>query len=311
MKYLILGAGGFIGRNLVESLMRTPDVELILFDRDPITYPLTPDCRCVTASFELNTDFLSLTWGVDVVYHLVSTTLPGNSNDDLEKGFVDNVLTTVRLLDACVANGVGKLLFISSGGTVYGMEAQPPLAESAPTDPINGYGLQKLTIEKTLYLYHYLHGLDYRIIRLSNPYGKYKKAYGIQGVVNTFVHKAVTGGELSVFGDGNVVRDYIHIDDAIAAIRNIEGYEGQHKLFNVGSGQGHSVKDIIALLEKILERKLPVQYQPSRKADVPVNVLDVTRYESCFGPICTISLEDGIRELLERQLAEQRLNGYR
>ena len=308
MNYLILGAGGFIGRNLVESLMEVPDAALTLFDRDPIAYPVTSNCRCVTGNFGMDTDFAALTRDADVVYHLVSTTLPGNSNENMEKGFVDNVLATMRLLDACVANRVGKVVFISSGGTVYGMDAQPPLAESAPTDPINGYGLQKLTIEKTLYLYRYLHGLDYRIVRLSNPYGKYKKAYGIQGVVNTFVHKAVTGEALSVFGDGNVVRDYIHIDDAIAAIRNIEKYEGEHKLFNVGSGQGHSVKDIIALLEKILGKPLSVTYTPGRKADVPVNVLDVSRYESEFGPICTISLEDGIRELLERQTSEYAVN---
>ncbi len=308
MNYLILGAGGFIGRNLAESMMAAPDTDLILFDRDPITYPITPNCRAVTGNFGIDADFSALTRGVDVVYHLVSTTLPGNSNENMEKGFVDNVLATMRLLDACVANGVGKVVFISSGGTVYGMDAQPPLAETVPTDPINGYGLQKLTIEKTLYLYHYLHGLDYRIIRLSNPYGKYKKAYGIQGVINTFVHKAVVGEELRVFGDGNVVRDYIHIDDAITAIRRIELADSGEKLYNVGSGQGYSIRDIIALLEKILGRALRVIYEPGRKADVPVNVLDVSRYESRFGPICTVSLEDGIRDLLERQCSEQATN---
>lgn len=307
MRYLILGAAGFIGRNLVEALMKQNGAELTLFDRNEIVYPVDEACPCrtVTGTFDLDQDFLRLTKDIDVVYHLISTNVPGNSNAQIEKGFVDNVVTTMRLLEACAANKVGKVMFISSGGTVYGTGAERPLREEDPLDPISAYGLQKLTIEKTLYLYRYLYNLDYRIVRLANPYGKYKKVNGVQGVVNTFVQKAVRGEQLSVFGDGKVVRDYIHIDDAIGAILRIEGYDGSCRVFNVGSGTGHSINDILGMIEKIMGRKLEVQYQPSRKADVPVNVLNIERYENCFGPFCVTPLEEGIRQLIALEYQKQ------
>ena len=197
MKCLILGANGFIGRNLVETLLEKGKEELTLFDREDIKYlregyqKSEYKFHIIQGQFCMSTDFKTLTKGIDIVYHLVSTSLPNNSNNNIGGGLVDNVVVTSLLLDACVKNGVKKIVFLSSGGTVYGISSSMPLNEDSINNPISGYGLQKITIEKLLYLYWYIYGLDYRIIRLSNPYGKYQKPNGVQGVVTTFIYEVM------------------------------------------------------------------------------------------------------------------------
>ena len=165
-----------------------------------------------------NTDFEKLVEGQEEVYHLLSTTVPSTSNQMIETELRENVLLTVKLLEACVNQGVKKIVFFSSGGTVYGKESACPLNEDTPTNPITSYGIQKITIEKLLYLYSYIYGIDYRIIRLANPYGPYQKPNGVLGAVTTFTYKAIKGEEIQVYGDGSVVRDFIYIEDAIRTL---------------------------------------------------------------------------------------------
>ncbi|MCM1251259.1 MAG: NAD-dependent epimerase/dehydratase family protein [Clostridium sp.] len=305
MRCLILGAGGFIGRNLVEMAFDRSYDEFILFDKDKISFcqempaKQQTKCRVIQGDFNTETDFMQLTQNIDIVYHLISTTLPNNSNQHIAQGLIDNVVVTSLLLEACVKNGVKKVIFLSSGGTIYGMSDNVPLSEDAVNNPISGYGLQKITIEKLLYLYWYLYGLDYRIIRLSNPYGKHQRPNGVQGVVTTFIYRAMRNETLSVYGDGSVIRDYIYIEDAVTAILNIVDYEGNFKVFNVGSGKGYSVNEVIGIIEKVLGKRVAVEYQENRKADVPVNILDISRYESCFGQPDRLTLEAGVTRTVQ------------
>lgn len=309
MSCLILGAAGFIGTNLVKELLKEAAAELILFDKNEadfsdITSESYPGSyKVVTGSFGMDYDFETLTNGIETVYHLISTTIPSNSNNHIAKGIIDNVVVTDKLLGACVRNKVKKIIFLSSGGTVYGIEKSIPFCEDTGTNPISAYGLQKITIEKLLYLYHYMYGLDYRIIRLANPYGRYQKPNGVQGVVTTFAYKALVGEPLTVYGDGEIVRDFIYIEDAVNAIIHVAAYEGDYKIFNVGSGKGYSVNQVIKIIERIREEKVTVHYLEGRTVDVPVNILDLSRYEECIGPMQAVSLEKGI-ELTMDYLAE-------
>ncbi len=303
MKILILGALGFIGKNLVSKLLENSTDELILLDCkewNEKEFPLdTKRCRMICESFDDKTDFDAVTKNVDIVYHLISTTLPNTSMEKVPSGITENVVTTACLLGACVKNHVKKVVFLSSGGTVYGLNKEFPLKEDAETNPISAYGLQKIAVEKLLYLYHYTYGLDYRVVRLANPYGRYQCPNGIQGVITTFLYHAMSDREICVYGDGEVIRDYVYIDDAINAIVNIARYEGRYKIFNVGSGVGRSINEIIQIIQKICDKKLNVIYQDKRKADVPVNILDTSRYEQCIGKISNVSIEEGIQRTLE------------
>ncbi|MBQ7220175.1 MAG: NAD-dependent epimerase/dehydratase family protein [Synergistaceae bacterium] len=198
-------------------------------------------------------------------------------------------------MEACVRQKASKVVFISSGGTVYGKESICPVNEDTPARPITSYGIQKITIERLLYLYHYVYGLDYRIIRLANPYGPYQRPNGRLGAATTFIHKALNGEKIHVFGDGSVVRDFIYIDDAVRGIVNIANGESAHRTFNLGSGHGTSIKQLIDTIQDTLNVKLDAEYEPARKIDVPVNYLDISRYEAAFGALNPISLKEGIK----------------
>ena len=209
------------------------------------------------------------------------------------------MIFSANLFEACVKCGVKKVVFISSGGTVYGKEADCPLTEDTPTNPISSYGVQKITIEKLLYLYNYMYGLDYRVIRLANPYGPYQRPNGILGAVTTFTYKALKNETITVYGDGSVVRDFIYIDDAIRAIMKIVNGDTKHHTFNLGCGYGTSIKQLLGTIELALGIKLDIIYVEGRKVDVPVNYLDINRYEKYYGALNPITLADGIKRTAE------------
>lgn len=301
MKVIILGAAGFIGTNLAGRISSNHEDILTLVDKDWIE----PNRLNILFSDQVNkkqiklgreTSFDELLKGQDIVYHLVSTTVPTTSNYHIPQEIRDNVEFTSRLLESCVKCGVKRVVFLSSGGTVYGIDHLCPLKEGMETNPINSYGVQKVMNEKLLYLYQYMYGLDYRIIRLSNPFGPYQRPNGILGAVTTFTYKALKGEEILVYGDGSVVRDYIYIDDAIKAIIKIGNSDGNERLYNVGRGVGTSINQLLKLIEETLGITLKVRYVQGRTVDVPVNYLDITKYDSYFGKLNPISLQQGIKK---------------
>jgi UDP-glucose 4-epimerase len=156
--------------------------------------------------------------GCDIIYHLVSTTLPKSSNDNPAYDIETNVIGTLHLLDLARKKMGKKVIFISSGGTVYGVPGEVPIKESYPTNPLCSYGIVKLTIEKYLALYHQLYGLDYCVIRPSNPFGERQRVTGAQGAVAVFLHKALRDEPIEIWGDGTVVRDFIYVGDLTAAL---------------------------------------------------------------------------------------------
>ena len=300
MNITILGAAGFIGTNLAIALAKDNHVTVV--DQHMDYFSAMKDLKLNViyrkADFTASFDYDELLENTDVLYHLISTTAPSTSNKNIAEELTANVVVTSEILEACVRKRVKKVIFISSGGTVYGKDIVCPVGEETTANPISTYGIQKLTIEKLLYLYNYLYNLDYRIIRLANPYGPYQRPNGVLGVVTTFTYKALKNEEIVVYGDGTVVRDFIYIDDAVRGILNIVQYSGEYKLFNLGQGKGTSVNQVIHTIEKVLGKKLPVKYLSGRKVDVPVNYLDINRYESACGNLNPMSLEAGISKTL-------------
>ena len=298
MNILLLGAAGFIGTNLALSLSREKENRLTLVDVTSDFFPQVcrdlPNAKILACPIGVDTDFSSLLAGQDVVYHLVSTTVPTTSNQQVADELTANVVMTAKFLDACVSCGVQKVVFISSGGTVYGKETACPLKEDTPTNPITSYGVQKVTTEKLLYLYRYMHGLDYRVVRLANPYGPYQRPNGVLGAVTTFTYKSLKGEPITVYGDGSVVRDFIYIDDAVRGILNIANSQGKHRTYNLGCGKGTSIRQVLDVIQSTLQIPMNIQYLPGRKVDVPVNYLDISRYESDCGVLHPVSLSEGI-----------------
>ena len=303
MKIIIIGGAGFIGTNLVLKLAE--ENEICVVDKEEVYFEYLKSLGLKnvifkTTSFDINTDFNDVVRGYDIVYHLASTNIPGNSNKHIPEELESNIIVTAKMLDACVAQSIKKVIFISSGGAVYGKNMNCPLEEDMPTWPISTYGIQKLAIEKLLHLYKYQKGLDYRVVRLANPYGPYQRPNGDLGVVTTFVYKALKGEALNVYGDGSVVRDFIYIDDAICGILNIVNGEYKERVFNLGSGVGTSINEVISAIKKALNIEVKVNYvSEGRATDVPVNFLNISRYEKAYGKLNPVDLSKGIVKTAE------------
>jgi UDP-glucose 4-epimerase len=236
--------------------------------------------------------------GCEVIIHLVSTTLPKNSNDDPVFDVEGNVIGTLRLLDAARAARVRKVVFISSGGTVYGIPREVPIPESHPTEPRVSYAIAKLAIEKYLELYQLLHGLDYVVLRVANPYGARQRVDAAQGDVAVFLDRALRNETIEIWGDGSVVRDYLHISDVARAFLRAVDYTGEPRVFNIGSGAGCSLNELIGSIERLLGRPVARRYLAPRPFDVPRNVLDIARARDVLGWSPTVSLDEGLRATL-------------
>lgn len=304
MKIILLGAAGFIGTNLVIELAKDKDNQITVVDRDKTYFKTIEDMKfsnlnIIQSDLTLDVNYERLVERQDIVYHLISTTVPTTSNQQIAEELKGNVVLSANLFEACVHQGVKKVVFLSSGGTVYGKESKCPLSENTPTNPITSYGVQKVTIEKLLYLYNYMYGLDYRIIRLANPYGPYQRPNGVLGAVTTFTYKALKGEEIQVYGDGSVVRDFIYIDDAVRGIQKIVNGNDNHHTFNLGCGYGTSIKQVLETIEKVLALKVCVKYTEARKVDVPMNYLDIKRFEAAYGTLNPVNIENGIKKTVD------------
>jgi len=295
---LVLGGRGFIGSHLVDALLDRGYI-VRCFDRPHVTplgnpHSANPYFTLCEGDFASEADVAEALEGCDICYHLVSTTLPKSSNADPVFDVETNVLGTVRLLTHAVKSGLKKVVFVSSGGTVYGVPAQVPIPESHPTDPVCSYGISKLAIEKYLKLFYHLHGLDYTILRIANPFGEGQRTQASQGAVAVFLGNVLCGKPVEIWGDGSVVRDYIHIADVVdALLLAIEETKGEH-VFNIGAGCGHSLNEVLDAIEKITGCVAIRQYLPKRTFDVPVNVLCIERAMKKLGWSPKVDFEKGV-----------------
>lgn len=300
MKCLVLGGGGFIGSHVVDKLLDAGH-QARIFERPRVPrYRTLPggSAEWIEGDFQNAAVVREALEGIDTLIHLVSTTLPKTSNDDPVFDVQSNIISTLRLFELAVEAQVRRIVFISSGGTVYGTPTMLPIRESHPTEPRVSYGIVKLAIEKYLALFYAQHGIDYVVLRVANPYGERQRVDIAQGAVAVFIDRAVRKLPIEIWGDGSAVRDYVHVEDvARAFIRAVE-YVGPPCLLNIGSGIGHSLNDLLDQLEAMLDRRVERRYSPPRGLDVPSNVLDISRAREQLGWEPRISLEDGFRRTI-------------
>ena len=299
MRALVLGGNGFVGSHLVDRLLREQHCVRV-FDRREEFYrePIVGVEYCY-GDYGNRTLLAEALHHMDMVFHLISTTVPKTSNDDPAFDLMSNVVETIYLLEQCVEQGIKKIVFLSSGGTVYGRPASVPVSEDSPTDPECSYGITKLTIEKYLALFNHLYGLDYVVLRPSNPYGARQNPEGIQGAISVFLGKIAAGKPIEIWGDGEIVRDYVFVEDLVDGIYRAAVQPVSSRIFNLGSGEGHSLNALVEIMRHVFGGEIRVVYTPKRSFDVPKIYLDIRRATEQLGWRPSTSLEAGVQQTWE------------
>lgn len=278
-RVVVFGGTGFIGSHLVDALLSLK-CSVVIASR---SYPglISPDNLSHPSLYSKTVDITNpesvetVLQGADIAIHLASGSLPQSSNDSPSDDVNINLQGSLNILNSCVRNNVKKLIFLSSGGTVYGIPREVPITEKHSTEPICSYGITKLAIEKYIALYRYHYQLNSVILRLANPYGERQRVQSTQGVVPIFISRALAGQPLYIWGDGSVVRDFLHVSDVVQAILKSCHYEGSEFIFNIGSGSGMSLINLVKIIEDIHKMPLQINFQEPRTFDVPTNVLSI------------------------------------
>jgi UDP-glucose 4-epimerase len=297
--HLILGGAGFIGRHVALMLARAGH-RVTIADRVPRSDVFPKDIADAIA-WRLF-DRSSVDWDVlvadaTVVHDYAWSSVPASANANPAADLVTNLSAVLGLLEALRRRGEGRMVFSSSGGTVYGKLQHTPVQEDHPLWPVTAYGAGKATAEIYVGLYRKMHGVDCRIARTSNAYGAGQNLAGGVGAITAFLYKAMQNEPIVIWGDGEIVRDYIHIADvasclvALARAPRIE----QPFVFNVGTGTGTSLNTIVAEIEAVFQRKLDVRYVQARAFDVPINVLAIDRTREILGWKPRVSVREGIK----------------
>ena len=276
MKCVIFGGGGFIGSAIADRLLQDGH-ELRIFERPRVepyrAFSTEEHVEWVTGDMLSAHDVSDAIHGMDAVYHLVSFTLPKNSNEDILYDVQTNLTATFHLLNAMINHQVDKIIFISSGGTVYGVPEYSPIDEKHPTNPLVSYGIVKLTIEKYLLMFQKLYGIRSIIFRVSNPYGPRQRIETAQGAATIFLYRALHDLPIEIWGDGSIVRDYIYVGDVADAFACALNYNGPASIFNISAGLGISLNELLDNIESVIEKSANRHHLSARPFDVPVNIL--------------------------------------
>ena len=294
---LVLGGTGFIGPHLVEALLDN-GFHVRVFSRSS-SFPtrlaaVGNRIEYLAGDFNNAQSLANAVKGCDHVYHLIATSGPTTSNRDMVLDANSNLIATLRLLEICVRENVQQIIFPSSGGTVYGRTENGPIPECNSTEPQCSYGIVKLAIEKYLELFRIQHGLDYTVLRISNCYGPGLPMNGEQGVVGAFLDRLQRGEPITLWGDGSVIRDYVYVTDVALALRAALGQRSAFRVFNIGTGIGTSLLNLIEMMERATGCRFRILKQGARYVDVPVNILDASKARKYLAWEATTPLEQGL-----------------
>ena len=301
----VTGASGFMGSILVGRLADLQDLELRALTRT-ITPALPHDPRIEWTQGDLASyrDCASFVAGLDAIVHLAHTNTPLTSNKDLPSDAAMNIIPTATLLQAIRDGGTAPhVVYVSTGGALYRGKGRRPVSEQSPVEPTTSYGIQKLMGEQYLRLAAREGWITATVLRIGNPYGVLLPPERLQGFIGVALAQILERRPVRVFGDPGNVRDYVHLDDVMRifelAVTCRQGYE----VYNVGSGEGRSVRDVLALLHQFSGIETEVIYEPptedSRRLP-PWIVLDVGKAwrELRWRP--EVEFEQGLRAMCEQ-----------
>lgn len=287
MKILILGSEGFVGHNLISGLSNTNEI----FSADLVEKSSHPNY----AQLDI-TDYESvekIVKNVDIVINLAAHSLV-SSIEGPRKNAEINIIGLLNILESCKNNGIKKIIFTSASSLV-GEPQNFKVSEEHLAKPKTAYGITKLTSEHYLRLYHELNGLEYVIFRFFNIYGPFQK----NGLIPTLYKKIVNNEPLTVFGKGDQVRDYVFIEDVVQFFSKACSTNNMNSIFNMGTGQGTTILEIINIMSDILNVKPQIDFQPPRPGEIGNFVSDTTLLQSKFGSVPNTPIREGLKKTIE------------
>jgi UDP-glucose 4-epimerase len=275
---LVIGGGGFIGSHLVSALLGTGRPVTVLDKNDGSLSLLPRDVSRVAGDLGDRDLVRELLRSHGEIIHLAYASVPNTSFENPLADLLENLPPTLQLFAEAAAMK-RKVLFVSSGGTVYGEAVSLPIREDHPTKPISPYGVTKLTLENYAHLFWKTQGLQYMCVRPANAFGPGQKPFTGQGFIATALASALHGDRISIFGGRGTVRDYIYVEDLARGIVSVLEKGRPGRTYNIGSGVGRSNMDVIEAIGRVMNgsnSSIDVEHLPERPFDVKANVLDAT-----------------------------------
>jgi len=302
-RVLLIGGNGFIVSHLADMFLnKGVEVRSLSFEAEKFRRPL----KKVDYIYSDYGDIEILDKALqecDTVIHLAHNADPGSSITDSNDAI--NISNFINLLELIKSKNIRVILF-SSGGVVYGNPEKNPVCEQTLLKPISPYGVTKVTMENYLYMYHHIYGIPYLIIRPSNAYGEREDFFQKQGVIPIFLKKILFDETIEIWGDGNVVRDYIYIKDLAYAVFLLYKKKELNGVFNIGSGRGTSINELVKIiLSNFNESFEKIIYKKKRAFDVSKIVLDNSKLKNLTGWLPEVDLDSGIKlslKWVKRQL---------
>lgn len=295
-KALVVGANGFLGSHLVDALALAGH-EVTAFDRFSSQEPTfrSAEVSVLRGEFLSRGDIESAVRGQELVFHFLSTTNPATAESDPTLDIRTNIAQSVELLEASVAACVGHFYFASTGGAIYGPQGKAGYVEDDHTLPVSPYAIGKLAIENYLRYFSRVHGLASTSLRISNPYGTRQRSHKRQGLIPIALRQIALGRPVERFGDGSMVRDYLYVEDLVSMITPIVAATPRFETYNLGSGLGHSVTEVLEALRRVTDVDFEVTERAVPRTFVDRVVLDTTRFSTEFGAATITPLDEGIR----------------
>ncbi len=299
---LILAGTGFIGKNIIDSYLSNSEVQLIVVARNVKSidkdYLSSKNITFKIGSIS-DLDFIKNTiidHEVNIIIHLISSIIASSSTKAFYDGMENVVIPTFKLIDFIADKGI-KFIFFSSGGTVYG-NSELVISESKTLDPINNYGYSKLIIENYIQLKSNTSDFDYIILRPSNVYGRYQLFESNQGFISVAIHKVYQDIPIEIWGDGNVIRDYVDVVDVVDVLHQLLLCDASNVTLNLSTGVGFSLLQVIAVIENYLDKQALMHFNNKRIVDASTVILDNSKLSSLVDHNF-IKIHDGIKNQIK------------
>lgn len=305
---LVTGGAGFIGSTLVDRLLAEGHDVTVVDDLSHGKMENLGDARAAGGDrfAFVRADVLDVDWDdllgrvrPEVIFHLAAQIDVRESVADPVHDAELNIIGTIRIADAAVRHGVRKIVFTSSGGSIYGNPDSFPVGEDQEVRPMSPYAASKAAAEQYLNMFRRLHGLDCSHIAPANVYGPRQDPHGEAGVVAIFAQHLLAGEPTRVFGDGANTRDYVFVGDVVDAFVRAAGTVGSGMRFNIGTGVETSDRDLHSLVAAAAGAPDEPEVAPARLGDVPRSVLDASLAREVLGWEPAVGIAEGVRRTVD------------